>query len=133
MGFGEFAQQRPHAWFKALVIVPTLTMVGVPPGPHVGTRWTTDGVRTVCVLEEDSGSRNAVDVRRGVAKRRMSGTTKHAAIPAFSMEEDDIGFLHKKKTNAVLRQYSLPTLATYESNFTRLSLLGQQKSPNLMS
>ena len=53
--------------------------------------------RTVGVLKEGSESRNSVDIRCGVAsvaKRRLSGTTKHAAISAFSMEEDDIGLLH---------------------------------------
>ena len=95
MGFGEFAEQRPHPRFKPLVVVPTLAVVGVPPGPHVRARRAADGVGAVGILKVDAGLRDAVDVRRGMAERRMSGTAEHAAIPAFGEEEDDIRSWHR--------------------------------------
>ena len=95
MGFGEFAEQRPHPRLKPFVVAPTLAMVRVPPGPHIGARRAADGVGAVSVLEEGAGLRNAVDVRRRMAERRMPGTSEHAAIPAFGVEENDIRSRHR--------------------------------------
>ncbi len=95
MRFGEFAEQRPHPRLKPLVVVPTLAMVRVPPGPHIRAGRAADGVGAVGVLEEGAGLREAVDVRRGAAERRMPGASEHAAIPTFGMEEDDIRSWHR--------------------------------------
>ena len=95
MRFGEFVKKRPHPRLKPLVVVPTLAMVGVPPGPHIRAGRAADGVGAVGVFEEGAGLREAVDVRRGAAERRMPGASEHAAIPTFGMEEDDIRSWHR--------------------------------------
>ena len=95
MGFGEFVEQRPHPRLKPLVVVPTLAMVGVPPGPHIRAGRAADGVGAVGVLEVGTGLRDAVDVRRGAVERRMPGASEHASVPTLGVEEDDIRSWHR--------------------------------------